>query len=221
MPRYSRKTFRRRTRRKSPWYRRRYNAAELAYKAYKGVKYIRGLVNSEMLHADKAYSNGSIGGSGTVAHITALSQGDTASGRTGNSILLRKINYRLKFEINAAVTSNTSVTMVIFFDKQQIGDTTPTWTDVYDSANSWSLMSLATAGRFKILQRKDITLTPASGGRPAIELKGNFNVYKHVRFNGTSGTDIQKNGLYVGFISSESTNTPIVSGTVRIGYHDN
>ena len=212
---------RRRTRRKAPWYRRRYNAAELAYKAYKGVRYIRGLVNSEMLHKDKIYSSGSIGGSGTVALVSNMAQDDTASGRTGNSVLLRKINYRLKFEINSSVTSNTSITMILFFDTQQIGDTTPVWTDVYDSANTWSLISMATAGRFKILQRKDITLTPAAGGRPAVELKGNFNVYKHIRYNGTAGTDIQKNGFYVGFISSESTNTPTVSGMFRLGYHDN
>lgn len=218
---YRRKYIRRRRFRKRPWYNRKYNALQLAAKAWKGVRYIRGLVNSEMLHKTLSYSAATIGGSGTCALLSNMAQDDTSSGRTGNSVLLRNITYRLKFEINPSVSSNTSITMVLFYDTQQIGDTTPAWTDIYDSATPQSLMSLATGGRFKILARKQIYLTPASGGRPVVELHKTMNVYKHIRYNGTSGTDIQKNGLYVAYCSSESTNTPTVTGSIRIGYHDN
>lgn len=219
MPRYARKSFRRR--RRAPWYNKKYSAVQLARKAFRGVRYLKGLVNSEMLHLDTNFSAASVLGSGAVSHLTAIAQGDTSAGRTGNSLLLRSLSYRFKLEINSSVTSNTTVTMIIFQDTQQVGDTSPAATDVLAQANTYSLLSTLTAGRFKILKRKSYLLTPASGGRPAIEQKGFMKLYSHVRYNGTASTDIQKNGLYVLFISSESTNTPTVNGTFRIGYHDN
>lgn len=220
MPRYSKRSYGRR-RKRTAWYNRKYSTMQLARKAIKGVRYLRGLVNSEMLHADTNFTIANITGSGAINHLTNISQGDTAAGRTGNSFLLRSLAYRFKLEINSSVTSNTTITMLILQDTQQVGDTQPSVTDVLSQANTYSLLSTNTAGRFKILKRKSYLLTPASGGRPAIEQKGYMNLYSHVRYNGTAGSDIQKNGLYVLFISSEATNYPTISGTFRIGYHDN
>lgn len=216
------RTFNRRriTRRKTPWYSKKYNAQQLALKAWKGVKYIRGLVNSEMLHNTKTYSV-SVPGTGSMNHLTAVSQDDTSTGRTGNSILLRQLAYRFKIEINSAVTSNTTFVMMIVQDTQQVGDTSPSITDVLSSANTFSLMALGTAGRFKVLKRQQFILTPASGGRPAVESKGFLKLYSHVRYNGSADSDIQKNGLYLLMLSSEGTNYPTFSGSFRIGYHDN
>lgn len=217
-PRSSRRS---RRYRKTPWYSKRYSAIQLAAKAARGVRYLRGLVNSEMLHADTNFSLATVTGSGAMNHLTALSQGDAANARTGNSILLRSLAYRFKLEINSSVTANTTITMLILQDTQQIGDTQPSVTDVLSQAQTYSLLSTNTAGRFKIMKRRSFLLTPASGGRPAVEHKGFMNLYSHVRYNGTASSDIQKNGLYVLFISSESVNYPTVSGSFRIGYHDN
>lgn len=214
---YRKKTFKK----KAPWYEKKYSAYQLAKKAYSATRYIKGLVNSEMFHADSNFSSAAITATGSNTHLTPLAQGDTSALRTGNSILLRSLTYRYRLEVNSAVTSNTAITIIIFFDTQQISDTSPTVSDVLASASPESLLNLNSAGRFKILSRKTIILTPASGGRPAVEIKNSMNLYKHVRYNGTAGSDVQKNGLYVLFISSEITNTPTVSGTFRIGYHDN
>lgn len=220
---YARKSYgRKKTFKKKSWYNKKYNALQLAAKAWKGVRYIRGLVNSEMLHKDFAYSAGTtINGTGFVTHLTALGQDDTSSGRTGNSILLRNMNYRFKLEVNASVTLDSSILMLIFMDTQQISDTAPVITDVLTTSTPESLLALGTAGRFKLMSRKTYILTPATGGRPALEIKGYFNIQKHIRYNGTASTDIQKNGLYIAFLSSESTNTPTIVGSARIGYHDN
>lgn len=219
---YAKKSFRRRrVYKRIPWYRKKYNAMQLASKAWRGVRKIRGLVNSEMLHLDKTYSSATISGTGSVSNLTAIGQDDTVSGRTGNSILLRNCTWRLKFEINSSVTVDTSLMMAIVLDTQQVGDTTPAFTDVFAAANPESLLAVGTFGRFKVLYRKTYILTPASGGKPAIEVAKTLNMYHHVRFNGTTSSDIQKNGLYILLVGSESTNLPTVSGTVRIGYHDN
>jgi hypothetical protein len=173
------------------------------------------------MHKDFTYSAQAISNTGLVTHLTAITQNDTIEGRTGQSLLLRNITYRGRFEINSSVTSNTAITMIIFRDNQQVSDTSPVITDVLSSASPQSLNALNTLGRFKIIHRKTFLLTPASGGVPAREFVKSFNLYKHVRYNGTASTDIQKNGYYVAFISSESTNTPTFTGTFRIGYHDN
>jgi len=203
-----------------PWYQKRYNAMELAQKALSGVKYIRGLVNSEMLHKRTDFST-TVSGSGSVNSLVAIGQDDTISGRTGNSILVRNLSYRCKLEINAAVTSNTTFTMMIIQDSQQVGDNAPAVTDILVTANTYSLLNDSQSGRFQILSRKNITLTPASGGRPAVEWKGYHKLYTHIRYNGTTSTDIQKNGIYLLILSSEGTNYPTFSGSFKLGYHDN
>lgn len=207
------------------WYNQRYTLSatpmQVAQQALRATRYIKGLVNSEMLHKDTTFSAASITATGAITPLTDLGTGDTFQSRTGNSMLLRSLSYRYKIAINPAVTANTTVCVIIFQDTQQIGDTSPVVTDILNTANTFSLLSLSTSGRFKILSRKSYTLTPASGGKPAIENKGYHNLYSHVRYNGTATTDIQKNGLYVLFISSEATNTPTADGTFRIGYHDN
>lgn len=216
------RTSRRRTRRSTPWYRKKYNAMQLAVKAWRGVRRIKGLVNSEMLHSDVNYSAGTnITNSGFCTHITGLTQGDSASGRTGNSILLRSIYYRFKIEINSSVSSNTSILMMLVKDKQQISDSSPLPGDIISALRPEALMNLDYVGRFKILKRKTFTLTPATGGYPVKELVGYHKIYDHVRYNGSTSSDVQKNGYYLLFLSSENTNYPTIQGTCRIGYHDN
>lgn len=217
---YRRRNVKRKT--KSPWYKRKYNAMQLAAKAWRSVKYIKGLVNSEMLHKDFTYSVGTlIANTGFVTHLTGIAQDDTIAGRTGNSLLLRNLTYRYKLEVNASVTSNTTILMILFRDNQQISDTTPAITDILTSSTTESLLATGNFGRFKILSRKVFTLTPASGGNPAREITGYFNLQKHIRYNGIASTDIQKNGHYIAFLSSENTNYPTIVGSARIGYHDN
>ena len=65
----------------------------------------------------------------------------------------------------------------------------------------------------------------STGGHTTDRLiKINKVMRSHVRYNGTSSTDIQKNGLYL-IISSDqsdaSTTEPLVDYVVRVNYHDN
>lgn len=218
---FRKKLIKRRTTGKS-WYQRKYNAMQLAAKAWKGVRYIRGLVNSERFHKDFNYGAGTnVPNTGIVTNITGITQGDSDIGRTGNSILLRDITYRFKFEINPSVASNTTILLMLVRDNQQISDTNPGITDVLTTSTCESLLALGTLGRFSVLSRKLYTLTPATGGKPCVEVKGYMNLQKHVRYNGAASTDIQKNGHYLMMLSSETSNYPTLVGTIRISYHDN
>lgn len=215
---YSRRP-RRRSRRKVAWYNRKYSTMQLAQKAWTATKYLKGLVNSEMLHLDNSYSLGAA--SNAIYHITGMSQNDTDSGRTGNSILLRNIYIRGLIEINPAVTGDSRVLVALVKDKQQISDTTPGVTDIFKSTSPESMLNLNTSGRFKVLWRKTYVVAPVSGGRNAVEVKRYWKIYDHVRYNGSGTSDIQKNGYYLVIITSEPANFPTVNFNTRIGYHDN
>lgn len=64
------RTFRRRRGRSSPWYARKYNAMQLASAAWRGVRYIKGLVNSESY---RVITSGDVNpsSSGTIVHYTS------------------------------------------------------------------------------------------------------------------------------------------------------
>lgn len=191
-----------------------------AVAAYKGVKMLRGLVNSERMYRDQTLT---LSGQSMVFPLCNFPQGDNIGQRTGNSVLVRSLAVRGNVAINSAVTSNTRLTIMLIQDMQQVASTTPATSDILASGNDPdSLLSLTNAGRFKVLWRKNYLMLPqTSGSRNAIELQKYFNLYTHVRFNGTSSTAIQKGGLYLVVVSSESTNFPSGYMNVRLGYHDN
>lgn len=192
----------------------------LALQAYQGVKYLKGLVNSEMLHKDQAVVLS--GTRNTIAHLTAISQGDSDSGRTGNSLLLRNIYFRGALEIHPSVTGNTRISLVLVKDTQQVSDTTPNMSDIFQNYNDPDTMLNTNAfGRFKILWRKTYCLTPPAGGRNVIDFNKYWKIYDHVRFNGSATSDIQRNGYYLVILSSEVSNFPTCNINTRIGYHDN
>jgi hypothetical protein len=217
--RYNKTT--RRSRKKPAWYNQKYSTMQIAQKAWKATKYLKGLVNSEMLHVDTSNVLGV--NAGAIFHLTGIAQGDTDAGRTGNSLLLKNIYLRGICEINSAVTGDSRVLLALVKDTQQISDTTPALTDIFQNSTSTeTMLKLNNSGRFKILWRKTYVLSIASGGRNALEINKYFKVYDHVRFNGSSSSDIQKNGYYLTVITSEvAANAPTVSITSRIGYHDN
>jgi len=189
----------------------------IAKAAWSGVKYLRTLVNSEVHKLDGTETN-AITSSGAVVHLSGIAQGDTVSGRTGNSVLTKYLSYRHIIVINASATT-THIRVIIFRDNQQVSDTSPAVTDVLNTASCTSFLNAANAGRFQILSDKFIRL--AAQGPQSVFQKVNLNENKHIRFNGTSGSDVQKGGLYALFLSDQGTNTAGQEFRWRLAYHDN
>lgn len=221
--RYRRRRFNRR--RKTPWYNKKYSAAQLAVKAVKGVSYLKGLVNSErFVHQNTATA--APDDIGYIGHLTSISQGDTQITRTGNSILARSLMLRGNITINATSSQNV-VRLMIIMDKQQIGDTVPSITDILESTYSATQfyvhapLERDSVGRFKVLKSRTYTL---SDQRPNLSFSFFINMRQHIRYNGISGGDIQKNGMYLVLVS-DSPNTgsahPSVTFLSKLTYHDN
>lgn len=211
------RTFRRRRGRSSPWYSRKYNAMQLASAAWRGVRYIKGLVNSEMFTATYS-ANINPTNSGTMLSLNQLATGDGNGARTGNSVFMRRINAHFTV-VNNVTAGQVFHRWILFIDNQQIGDTAPTATDILESADVRSSLNSTTAGRFKILKNWEFCTSQIKGDTRVIKFFR--DIRHHVRFNGTASTDIQKGGIYLLFMSNQSTNTPSVSYNIKTSYHDN
>lgn len=214
---YNRRRRYRRRRGRAPWYRRKYNALQLASAALRGVRYVKGMVNSEMLHLENNAST-TVSSTGSIVHLTNISQGDTDSGRTGNSIFARNLMIRIITTQHASAT-NTFCRFILFQDNQQLSDTPPGVSDVLSFVSTISPLNSGTFGRFKVLKNWYFALD--SGAQKSKIIQYYRKLWHHVRYNGSATTDIQKGGLYLLMLTSEATNVPSVAYDVRLGYHDN
>lgn len=99
-----------------PWYKKRYNALELATKAAKGVWYLKGLVNAEKKFFDQSTVSNTVTWNGLIIPLTNVTQGDTEQNRDGNSIFLRSIDFRMIAYLRGAATSDT-LRVICFIDR--------------------------------------------------------------------------------------------------------
>lgn len=194
----------------------------LARKAARGVRYIRGLVNSEMFKRDIAETGADVSTSTYITHFTAVAQGDGDGQRTGNSIFVRNTNCKgvLRWNASAAYVGCT-VRIALVMDTQQIGDTSPGWTDVYEAVTPWSHLNSDTVGRFTILASKTFHLNASTNSNAPFFF--NKPMRHHVRYNGTASTDVQRGGIYLMAISdiAAASAPPQILYENRLSYHDN
>lgn len=212
---------RRRRRRKKPslpWYQRKYTPMEVAQAALKTATYVKSLVNVERKFLDSNISN-TTSSTGDIDHVSAIPQGDGQNAREGNSVKATFIGVRVQSFINPSAT-NTQLRYMLVCDNQTVSDSTPAIDDILESVNTRSFLDGARLGRFTVLLDKTVSLV-ASSSKGAIHREHNLPLNKHIRFNGTASTDIQKNGLYYLTLSDQPTNTPTVNTSIRLRYVDN
>lgn len=194
-----------------------------AYAAYRGVQYLKGLVNSEIFTAEGNTTSTAVTNSGVVTHLSAIAQGDGEHARTGNSVLAKYLTLRGKLVMHGSASS-TLVRMLVVRDTQQVGDTSPALSAVLDAASTnqcLAPMNADTKGRFSKLYDRTFCLDT---DRPSSVFKINLKLGKrgsHIRFNGTASSDIQRGGLYFMIVSDEATNQPTYVKFYRLAYHDN
>lgn len=191
----------------------------LAIKALRGVKAIRGIINSEKKVHDIS-SSFEPTTTGTVIHLNPVSQGDTNTSRDGNSILAKYLGVRTRSIMHSTATA-TYIRYMIIQDTQQVSDTTPTIGDILQDVSVLSFYDRnLNVGRFKVLHDKVQNLDVIN--RWSGQLNFNCSLNHHTKFNGTAGSDIQKNGLYLVLLSNEATGTkPNVTYESRFAYYDN
>jgi len=211
---------RRFVRKARPMRRRRYAKKSPAYKALRMVKTIKRTYNPEVKKKDMGQSDYSAGTTAGVIAITGIAQGDTNLTRNANKILAKSVIAKGWIKHNNTATDGQVVKVWLIQDKQQVGDTSPTAANIFTvAANSvTSPLNPDTVGRFKILWSKTYIVDPSSEIKTLYMFK---RLSLPIRYNGTADSDIQKNGLYVVYASSDNTNKPTLTIDIRTSFYDN
>jgi len=223
MPYYNR----RRTYRRNG-YRRRYprkstgglDLIRTATAAYRGVKYLKGLVNVEK-HA--LYTNGNNAVDNTTGVLNCLNliaQGDLEANRTGDSVMMKMLHLNYKVQINASA-SHTAFRMILFLYKQPQG-ATPTIQFPLEAASHVSCYNNDNTGLYTILYDKTINLSIAGVQEKSLSVTRKF-YQLHETFDGTTAAvgDIQTNALWMLMVSDEATNTPTCLWRSELLFIDN
>jgi len=177
----------------------------------------------EIKYHDTSASGLNVAVTGTVDHITDIAQGDTVSTRTGNAITV--VSVTIKGTISD-MTNAAFYRVAVVQDKQQIADTSPSATNIFSdgiaSANPVTAVpTVANLARFNVLWMSKIysgTVVNAGNQIPYYEFTRKTNI--KVSYNGSASTDIEKNGLYVVFLTDSGANIVDFNGLARLGFTD-
>lgn len=194
---------------------------QLAADAYKGVQLVKQLVNTEFDYKDTA-ATVNPAAAGALVLLNGLTQGDTASSRTGNSIRMKSYDMRW-FVNNNSSAGQTEVRVMLVLDKQSNG-VTPSVTDILATNTVVSPRNLDNRKRFKVIMDRNYAISTA-GPSSRYDSAHFKNIQTHVAYYNSSnaGTvaDISTNALYLLYLSDQATNTPGLQYYFRLRFIDN
>lgn len=214
---------------KNNYYRRRrpskkYNAGAVALRK----------VNMLMKEVEDKYDDLSIAGqsiatNGITNHLTSIAEGMTSLTRTGLKITPVSVYARLHFLANQNVSASDVQYIRLLFvrDRQQEADTPPAASDILNSPTITSPLNRLRMSRFQVLYDRVFKVSKTTDGSSSPEhfvkvWLGPKRLSKHpVRYNGAATTDIQKNGLYMIYLSDTvAPYEPTVNADVRFRFSD-
>lgn len=174
---------------------------------------MRGLVEKKI---KDYYNSAALSTSGNIHNLNQITQGDGESERIG--LQVEPTWFRCYLGLAMAATAEDQVVRVILFrDKRQVSDTSPTVSDVLESVSPNAHRDNANRGRFQFL--KDYMLV-LHGSRELIAFTFNKKLSGKIGFNGATSTDIEKGGLYLLSITDGGTNPGILQINARLHYSD-
>jgi len=170
---------------------------------------------------------------GQFVHLTSINQGTTDVTRIGDNVRVKSISVKGKFnsEAYAAHAPDTIMRMALIQWKNQTpNDSVISITDIFNPSQTYQLeISPASMGHYKVhwLSEPIYPRRYQSGAgfvptaTPVIDKV--FKVDIPVRWNGTAGTGISNNGLYLVLMTSDTTGSGVIDwvGNSRLAFIDN
>lgn len=200
---------------KKPQYTTSGSIGHLAKQAYRGVKFLKQIVNAEKKFFDTDLSS-TMTNTGTVVALNDIVAGDDAHNRNGNSIKLHHLYIRANVEQVSA--ANNYCRIILVQDTANQG-TAPAVLDVLTSEDTYSMTNLDNVKRFRILMDKVFNFNTLGN------LTHHFTCYKrlgfHIRFDGTGAGTYLQNSLFLIYLDENSTNHVNIRGDVRLVFYDN
>lgn len=189
---------------------------------------------TKFVDVDLASSN--ITSAGTAVHLSQVAQGTAQSNRTGNTINVTSVTLLARWTraTDTSVAANSLYRFAVVVDKEQVGDTAPLAAAVLSGSPIGFLPNIDNLERFRILYLSPIyenammvtdsdNITSATiGAVPSQRQTMQFNWKGNIKvsYNGSAVTDIEKNGIYILFLSNDTGDVIDVAGTARLGYTD-
>lgn len=204
------------TKARTAWYNRKMSAVDMAAAAWRGVKYLKGLVNVESKLFD-ATASVAPDTSGFVNALSAVSAGDDVNNRSGNSIRAKHMLLRFTASRNSSVAI-TNLRVLVVQDESNTGSV-PSVSDVLQTLSPTAAINADAVARFKPLRDELITLN--GDGEQGTSRKWYIPLDFHTRYTGT-GNNPYKNQIYLVTISDQGSGTaPVVSFSSRLMFYDN
>lgn len=183
----------------------------------KVVAIVKKQFRPELKQATTTTSTFAPGSTGTaVLAPWGIAQGDTAETRDGNAIQIKHMDMRLRITLHASAVSS-QVRLLLVRNKQQVADTNPTWTQMFEDHSLVTNFLEARNTKFQVLFDRTYVI---SSDKPCAMVHYSKYMNYNVKFNGALSTDIEKGGCYLMAISNEVTNTPTVQYKTRVRYYD-
>lgn len=175
----------------------------------------------EVKQTDVSIASTNITSAGVIVQLTAVGLGNDYNQRIGNSMRVLSINLKGNWSVSG-ITSAKYYRVAVIMDTQQVSDTAPAISDIFSNAAPQTLFqNVDQRRRFKLLWTSKVydgTLIN-SYGRSLLYDKY-LKINKTVEFNDGAGTDIQKNGIYVVYLTDDTANTVDANGSSRISFID-
>jgi len=191
------------------------SVAKAAETAYSLGKNAMALLNTEVKYHEVSGSVNPSSASWSAIHLNSIAQGDGGSTRDGDSIRIKKLEFRLTFTQNAAA-SNTGVRLVLCriphvgaIDVSVSAFDNPTLDSFrsHDYMRSWNLVD-------------DNVVLLTSGSQPYFFQSKQLAVNWRCTYAPAAIT-VRTNDLYLICCSTEAANTPTLDYNIRTHFIDN
>lgn len=186
---------------------------------WQAIQDIKSLINVEKKWLDVT-STGTVGTTPGVSHLTNIPQGDTQNTRDGVSAKLTQLFLKFQLVMDPSVAT-TRTRIVVVHDCNDNGGVAPTFTQVFQAANTLAPRNLLQGAgeRFKILY--DGLISQSASSNNVISWKKVLRLQNHVKWSGALGTDTTVGHIYLFTVSDQATTTPTLSYYSRVRYVDN
>lgn len=198
------------------------SAIGLARAAYRGYRYIRGLVNVEKKFYDVTGS-GTVTTTPGVAALTGMAQGTDYNQREGLSVKTKSLYLQGNITCNPNIAGSygQTVRVVIVIDKDNQGSN-PGWGDVFESSSIISAVNHTNGKRFQILMDHNFKVAPGSTDG-VINFKRFIRCSQHLKWSSTTGTSFREGHMFLLLLSDTANvnNVPTINYYSRLRYVDN
>lgn len=192
--------------------------AKKGYRLARTVYRLKSLINTEFKSKDITIS-ATPTTTETFTLLNGLTKGDDIENREGRQVRFKSINTYLDFSLNPVV-NNTRVRWCLLLDKQPNTAAIDSSTGVF-SNDIAGIINLTFRRRFWFIASGVIKLNADYPNQDRKRYKRvNFKTIYNNADNGTIA-DITTNALYLYLVSDQATNSPSVTGLIRVRFLDN